>query len=267
MRIVVGFDGSADSSAALAWAVAEARLHEASLTIVTVHAEDAPEDAVTTIRGTVAKTVEDYPFEHESRHGSPTVELSRAARDADLVVVGSRGRSAIAGLVLGSVSRSILHDARCPVVVVPPGAWPLRRRGRIVAGVDGSADARAALELADREAQVRGADLMPVHAVYWEPLGVEWVQPSAHDLLTWGRRLLDGELGQVELRSPVRPMVVHGHAADVLIRFSKQADLLVLGSRGRGQLASVIFGSVANHCVAHAHCPVVVTRSTAARAD
>jgi hypothetical protein len=68
------------------------------------------------------------------------------------------------------------------------------------------------------------------------------------------------EVSGLEPEVPVRPLVTEGHAAEVLLRASKGADLLVVGSRGHGGFASAMLGSVSLYCVLHAHCPVVVVR-------
>jgi nucleotide-binding universal stress UspA family protein len=69
-----------------------------------------------------------------------------------------------------------------------------------------------------------------------------------------------GEVSGLEPEVPVRPLVAAGHAAEVLLRMAKGADLLVVGSRGHGGFTSALVGSVSLYCVLHAHCPVLVLR-------
>ncbi len=97
-----------------------------------------------------------------------------------------------------------------------------------------------------------------MHAVHWDHHGTEWITPSVHDLLGWGRHLLHGELAESGVRA--RPVVIHGNPADVLARRSGHADLLVLGCRGQNPLANLLLGSVADHCARRAHCPTMIVR-------
>ena len=135
--IVVGVDGSEPAQRALAWAADEARLHKAKLRVVhawfdpmignyfaspTVFVSEAIEQAA---RGTLEEAVamirnEDHALTVEPTlvHGLSTSVLLREAEDADLVVVGSRGRGGFKELLLGSVSPQIMQHAPCPVVVV-----------------------------------------------------------------------------------------------------------------------------------------------------
>jgi nucleotide-binding universal stress UspA family protein len=134
---------------------------------------------------------------------------------------------------------------------------------RIVVGVDGSESSKEALRWAIRQAKLTGASVEAVTA---------WRYPTGYGLAPVIEGLdLEGEakesltqaLGEVsglEPDVPVRPQVAEGHAAEVLLRTSKGADLLVLGSRGHGGFASAMLGSVSLYCVLHAHCPVLVLR-------
>jgi nucleotide-binding universal stress UspA family protein len=139
-RIVVGVDGSPESRAALRWAVAEARLRGARLEAVHVWSfpivpgrelgpsyvipiEELREDAKETLDLVLAEEgVEGVNVERAVVEGNPADVLVEAAREADLLVVGSRGHGGVAGLLLGSVSRQCAHHAACPVVIVRRGA-------------------------------------------------------------------------------------------------------------------------------------------------
>jgi len=68
---------------------------------------------------------------------------------------------------------------------------------------------------------------------------------------------------ETDLSVPITTKVVSGHPSNVLVEASKDADLLVVGSRGHGRVRGMVLGSVSNHCTHHAHCPVVVVRSPA----
>jgi len=135
---------------------------------------------------------------------------------------------------------------------------------RIVVGIDGSASSRAALRWAIRQAKLMGASVDAV--VAWRfpsTYGLAPMAGSAIDLEGEARKALVNALNEVSALEPdvmVHPMVIEGHPAEVLVRAAKDADLLVVGSRGHGAFASTMIGSVSINCVLHSHCPVVVLR-------
>jgi nucleotide-binding universal stress UspA family protein len=263
-RIVVAYDGSQTAAAALGWAVGEARLHGVEAVACTVLDRnparpfgERTRDPAAQFRQVIEQISGRDGIDHRILYGHPAAELARVCTETDLLVVGSRGRNPMAGLLLGSVSRSLLHCASCPVAVVrraPPD--PLRRR--VVVGVTASDPSRRALRLAEEEAMLRGAALHAVHAVHWDPLGAEMVVPTDQELTDWGNRLLDTELAESGVRA--QPVVVVGHAPDVLVRQSVHADLLVLGARGTNPLTGLLLGSTSDHSVRYAGCPVLIVR-------
>ena len=140
---------------------------------------------------------------------------------------------------------------------------------RIVVGVDGSDCSRQALRWALDEAGRRGATLDVVH-VWTDPMadvspyGVSaYVDPA--DVAAGAKRLLDeilaGEVGVAHSSVIVNPVVAEGHAPSVLVESARGADLLVVGSHGRGGFAGLLLGSVSQQCTQHAPCPVVVVRA------
>jgi nucleotide-binding universal stress UspA family protein len=135
---------------------------------------------------------------------------------------------------------------------------------RIVVGVDGSEPSKAALRWAIRQAKLTGASVDAVSA--WRyPTGYGWAPMAGGELDFEGdakRALVEalGEVSGLEPEVPVRPLVAEGHAAEVLLRTAKGADLLVVGSRGHGGFSSALVGSVGLYCVLHAHCPVLILR-------
>jgi nucleotide-binding universal stress UspA family protein len=144
-----------------------------------------------------------------------------------------------------------------------PGGHP----PRIVAGVDGSPSALAALRWAVRQAQRTGGTVDAVIAWQFPATGnFGWAPVSAIDDLDFesiAKHTLDqaiGSLGELAAGVPVRPLVVQGLPAQVLLDASDGADLLVVGSRGHGGFADALLGSVSQHLVHHASCPVVVMR-------
>ncbi|MFD8597864.1 universal stress protein [Kitasatospora sp. NPDC059646] len=134
---------------------------------------------------------------------------------------------------------------------------------RIVAGVDGSDSSRAALRWALRQAALTGATVEAV---------ITWEYPAVYG---WGMTLTETDfttaaeqtLAKVveEESDPARPVAISsrvecGNAARVLLDAARGADLLVIGSRGHGGFTGALLGSVGQHCVQHAPCPVVVVR-------
>lgn len=138
---------------------------------------------------------------------------------------------------------------------------------RIVAGVDGSPSSLAALRWAVSQAQRTGGTVDAVIAWQFPATGsFGWAPVSAIDDLDFesvAKHTLEeaiGSLGDEAAGVMVRPVVVQGLAAQVLLDAAAGADLLVVGSRGRGGFADALLGSVSQHCVHHASCPVVVMR-------
>ena len=137
--------------------------------------------------------------------------------------------------------------------------------GRIVVGVDGSEPARQALRWAAAEARHRGALLHVVHMVHF-PVGFgPVVYPSADPerLAEMGDHFAHRECDEVLGDKPGVPVLAEGLVgltAHGLIERSEGADMLVVGSRGRGGFSELVLGSVSHHCVHHASCPVVVVR-------
>lgn len=147
--------------------------------------------------------------------------------------------------------------------------------GKIVVGVDGSTAARAALQFAAEEAKLRGARVLAVHAwTYFPAPGIgepglmampegdvpgllEAERESAESLLT--RAIEEAFPGGADVE--VESRLVDAEAEDVLVSEAKDAELVVVGSRGRGGIASALLGSVSSHVVQHAPCPVVVVKA------
>jgi nucleotide-binding universal stress UspA family protein len=145
--------------------------------------------------------------------------------------------------------------------------------GVIVVGVDHSDGAKEALRFALQEARLRGATLRVVHAWqfgYIGALGIEGSFPAVGGDLEELRRAaaiaLDATLAELVADTAgvdVERCVDQGAAAAVLVEESRDADLLVVGSRGHGGFAQLLLGSVSQQCAQHAFCPVVIVRGTA----
>jgi len=293
--IVVGYDGSIPSAAALRWAMDEARLRKTGLLLV--YAVGSPTQFVS---GFVSSTMPDPALLEEAaaqvlaagvdetHRLSPDVEvwalqvqgssaavlLGESAR-ADLVVVGSRGLGGFRELLVGSTGVQLVSHAHCPVVVVRPptkqdGSSPRTGPGKIVVGVDDSAGSSSALDFAFEEAELRGLVVRAVHA--WEPSfdpAAEGGQPMPSYVLvdeqvgTDTRRLaehLESWTSKYHAVTVEMIAIVGDDPVSALVAESAGADLVVVGSRGRGGFGSLLLGSVSHGVLHHARSPVVVVR-------
>lgn len=153
-----------------------------------------------------------------------------------------------------------------------------QRSDRIVVGLDGSTSSRAALAFALQDAARRGAAVEVVTAFevpgYWDAIyralppddgpsldeARDAVRTEVDKVVDDVRASLVGEMPQLP---PIAVTVIGGSAADALLRAARAADLLVVGSRGRGGFTSMLLGSVSLQCVLHATCPVTVVHTPA----
>lgn len=197
--------------------------------------------------------------EHHVTFGDPAVELgvlAEASGDA-VVVVGSRGHSPIAAAVLGGVSIRLAAISPVPVVVVPearPGGQPPAGRPAIVCAVDGSAHAAAAAEVAGRLAHLIGARLVLAHVEAAAPPLMPPAAVSRGESPLQQVRLLVPR--SVELDLAVRrgdPV----HEIDTLAD-TVGAELIVVGSRGRGASRAALLGSVSAELARSAGRPVLI---------
>lgn len=282
-RFVVGIDGSESSNAALQWALDEAGVRDATIKAVRVwrmpYVGDFAGPAVATIdpneladanRELLDSTVDaalvtrtGMTVERVVRDGSPAAELAAEAKDADLLVVGSRGRGGFAELMLGSVSHQLAAHAPCPVVIVR-GDVVRRREGRVVVGVDGSAASKKALAWATEEARLRGAELHLVYAST-DPLPEGKYEMSAGEQPWFDPALLVSDALETVAAQPEAPNtfthIVDDTPANALLNEAKDAALVVVSNRGRGGFKSLVLGSVSHQVAVHAPCPVVVVRA------
>nr|WP_055501360.1 universal stress protein [Nonomuraea pusilla] len=280
--IVVGVDGSVAARAAVEWAANDAfRAHEP---LRIVHAvdrtpyqvrrfpeEDLP-DALKRqgrriLDEALALAHERQPGVEATTHdieGSPAAVLRDQAQDASEIVVGSRGLGGFRGALLGSVSMHVAGHVTCPVVVVRAEHRPVR--GQVAVGLDDSPQSEPALDYAFRQAWVRGATLRAVHA--WQ-LPVHAFAPQIpydmDDVRAAQHRAIVDRLEAYKQRYPevkIVEDVQSAHPVDALTEASEEADLLVVGSHGRGGLTSMLLGSVSRGALHHAECAVAVVRGT-----
>ena len=284
--IMVAVDGSAESDAAVRWAAREALLREADVTMVHVvapvvvtwpvgylrssyaewqeaNAQDAIEQAQKIFQAEVGNAK--LPsVKAQVLHDNVAPGLVKASREAEVIVVGSRGLGAITGPLLGSTSRALLHYAHCPVAVVHPSEAPTAdHTSPVLVGIDGSPASEAATALAFDETSRRQVDLVALHA--WSDvgifpvLGMDW-----HEFEDQGNELLAERLAGWQEQYPdvhIQRRIVCDRPARWLVDESEHSQLVVLGSRGRGGFAGMLLGSVSMAVAEAAKCPVLVVRS------
>jgi nucleotide-binding universal stress UspA family protein len=288
--ILVAVDGSPASDAALRWAGREADMRGAPITLMHVVVPVAVSWPVGSLQGSFSQWQEEnaqnvinqaqktlqaefdvsgFPAIHtEVRHGNDIAQLTRASREAQMIVVGSRGMGAFGSAVLGSVSTGLVHHARCPVAVVHADeAQAADVTSPVLVGIDGSPASEAATALAFDEASRRGVDLVALHA--WSDVGVlpvlgmDWKEYEDQ-----GREVLGERLAGYHERYPdvqVTRRIVCDQPARWLIDESQRAQLVVVGSHGRGGFAGMLLGSVSSAVAQHAKSPVLVVRGTQVR--
>ncbi|MGE2723330.1 universal stress protein [Mycolicibacterium pulveris] len=284
--VVVGVDGSAAAKVAVDWAAREAALRNAALTIVhvmpalTMWPELAMPPKIDQLYKNqtaawlddarqVARDAESAPRRIETQllEGAALPSLVELSRDAELIVVGCRGLGSIARRLLGSISRGLVQRAHCPVAVIhdedPLMPYPVAQ-APVVVGVDGSPASELATQIAFDAASRRGVQLVAVHA--WIDHAV--IELPADEWAARGEELaeqkLTEQLGRWQQRYPdvsVRRVIVADQPARQLVKQADSAQLVVVGSRGRGGFAGMLLGSVGAAVAESARMPVIVARS------
>lgn len=293
--IVVGIDGSPSSRAAVQWAARDAALRHARLTLVHLVAPVASIAAEAAIPQTPVPAGYSQWQEEQAKQliadacdtvaaattqtGSPQVatdvryspiipELIELSREAELMVVGTRGHGAVSRTLAGSVSSSLVHHAHCPVAVVHEQYQSTHRpEAPILVGVDGSPASELATEIAFDEAARRNVALVALHA--WSDFGpfhvgkTYWAPDEWAIMRTREREVLAERLAGFQERYPdvtVKRVVVCDRPSHQLLKHAKKAQLVVVGSHGRGGFTGMLLGSVARAVVNTARVPVIVAR-------
>lgn len=286
--VLVGVDGSPAAKYAVDWAARDAAMRNTRLTLVhavrpiglTLPPLPAPtafsrwqveqgqkilDEAVEIARRT---TPEGGPAEIESELlFSPVVPtLVDLSKDAQMVVVGSRGRGLLARSLLGSVSSSLIRHAHCPVAVIhdEDPLMPHPAEAPVLVGIDGSSVSELATAIAFQEASWRGVELVALHV--WSDVevndfpAINWpaMRPAAEEIIS--ERLAGWQGRYPDVR--VRRIVECDHPTDNLIRQSELAQLVVVGSHGRGGFAGMLLGSVSTAVAHSARMPVIVARQS-----
>ncbi|MFE1191190.1 universal stress protein [Streptomyces olivaceoviridis] len=281
LPVVVGVDGSEPSMRAAEWAADEAALRGASLRLVYASLWERYEGV--SLAHDLGKPSEEVmaedivgTAERRARRRQPGVKVTtevlpeeagyglvRESHSALVMVLGCRGRSGVAEVLLGSVSVAVAGHAHCPLIVVR-GSHDNRSgaRGRIVLGVGEKRAGSAAVRFAVEEALLRGVPLEAVRA-WRRPLH----EPRAHPLLVGepahfqeqqAAELVEEALRDTPAGLRVQRRTIEGFARDALLAVSREADLLVVGARRRQGHFGLRLGRVAHGVLHHAACPVAV---------
>ncbi|MBV7697534.1 universal stress protein [Streptomyces sp. TRM70350] len=287
-RVVVGVDGSPSALAAVEVAAQEARMRRVRLHVVHAFVWPAmhvppggsplgpPTGGVReSVEHLLAEAVEralaaapGVLADHAVIAGEAVTALEAESRTAQLMVVGHRGSGGFAGLLLGSTSVHLAAHSHCPVMVVRDRPT---RDGPVLVAVDGTPQSRGAVAFAFEEASLRGTGLVALHVWgAWSDHGdARPVEPvdltgDVETLQAHEERLLDEALSGHRKEHPdvtVHARVVRGRTRPTLIEASRGAQLMVVGTRGRGGFTGLLLGSVSQAVLHHAHCPVTVVRS------
>jgi nucleotide-binding universal stress UspA family protein len=287
--VIVGTDGSPWSQVAVKWAAREAVMRHVPLTVVHVvaplsvansalawPARRIPEEVLEIqendghrVIADAIKLVQDSfgserpEIDSEMLFGRYVPALVDLSKEAQLIVVGCRGRTGQHRL-LGPVSTGLIHHAHCPVAVIhdEEACSPRSLRLPVVVGIDGSRASELPTEIAFDEASWRGVDLVALHV--WSDADISTafgidssaVQSAADKTLTkslagWQERYPEVTVQRVvEFERPLRH----------LLEQAGNAQLVVVGSHGRGGFAGMLLGSVSTAVAQEARVPVIVAR-------
>ena len=283
--VLVCVDGSTASDAAVAWGTREALLRGSPVTLM--HAvppvvvgwpvgqlyADIPEwqhDNAQHVIDQARKTLsaglggsEPPEIHTEMVYSAVVPALIEASKDAWMIVAGSQGFGALGRLLLGSVTAGLLHYAHCPVAVIHSDEAAAPDPGApVLLGVDGSPASEAATALAFEEASRRGVGLVALHV--WSDVGVfpilgmDW-----HDREKEGQEILAERLAGWQEQYPdvhVERKLFCDKPSHWLLQESERAQLVVVGSRGRGGFPGMLLGSVSSAVAQSARVPVLVVR-------
>ena len=282
LGIVVAVDGSPASNAAAFWAARDAALRNIPLTVINAVATPTttwppvpyPESLAVRLEDEGKKAImhamkiaEDampadrkVTIGRELVYSSPAPALIKMSDEAEMIVVGTAGRGLLARGVLGSVSSTVVRHAGCPVAVIRDEELP-DPQDPVLVGIDGSAVSEHATAIAFDEASRRGVDLIALHAwsdvttevpaLDWATVEEEAQRSLAESLAGWRQRYPDVTVHRV---------VVRDRPARNLIEQAESAQLVVVGSHGRGGLTGMLLGSVSNTLVHSVRVPVIVAK-------
>ncbi|MDF9749290.1 universal stress protein [Arthrobacter sp. ES3-54] len=277
--IVVGFNGSAGSDAALTWALARAARDK--LPVIVVHAVDdrwmSPDfqyheiiresgmELLQQARESASGRAPDVEVDIQLRHGSGGSVLRDVSKEAAIVVVGGHDKRWLDGGSMTDRALQVVSASECPVAVIP-AKQGTGERG-VVVGVDGSAESLQAVAFAAAEADLGGDELTVVLAFKSPARWVEKKLPSsglAESMVEEDRIVLAESVAGLGEKYPdliiQQRLETDTEPANALVNIAAGARLLVIGSRGRGAFSRTVLGSTAHAVLLQVPCPTIVTR-------
>lgn len=289
--VVVGSDGSSSSLAAVRWAAREAAMRHVPLTVVHVAAHTSvaastlvwpggriPEEVLEMQENEGRRIVDDAvrvageiswdgarpEISSELLSGGAVPALVDLSKDAQIVAVGCHGLTGKHRRLLGSISTGLVHHAHGPVAVIHDELQFTDETAKlpVLVGIDGSRASELATEIAFDEASWRGVDLVALHV--WGDADMATVSGmEASVVQSAAEKTLAESLAGWQERYPEVPVhrvVGYEHPARHILERSERAQLVVLGSHGRGGFAGMMLGSVSTVVAQEARVPVIVAR-------
>lgn len=298
-RWVVGTDGSPRADKAVEWAASHLSERNEPVPLLIIHA--IPETPIPSRNAAATSLVQGRDYKEMLREkaerivsevadrirqmypkltvetavveGHPADLLAKAAKDADQVVVGARGAGAPSMVkMLGGVSDYVVQHAEGAVAVVPEQAEE-RPGAPVLVGLDDSPQGKLAIARAFQAASLRGVPLIAITAWDYGPYDAFNAEIWAHSMdemnqmmVEEGEKLIADKVAEFpDVDVTIQP--ARGRPETALVEASKDAGLLVIGSKGRGGFASLLLGSTSRHVLREAYCPVVITRDWAGWKD
>ena len=294
LGILLGFDGSDHATRALHWSAVEAASRGLPLTVMTAFTvprliagegtPHIPEDSLARrsaeqVIETARELLADYPGEvsYQVEYGDAAGVLVAHSADAAVAVVGARGRGGFIGRLLGSVSSALPAHANCPTVIVDESYEPSEVEGEarytrsderpVVVGMDQSKGSKLA---ALRAAEAASAQHVPLRLVMAIPpldgalLWYPELGPREEETERRRRELEDRLREHIQWLSKhfdhlvITPAVIDGLPVEVMQEETRHCQLTVVGTRGRGGLATALLGSTSRGVIMHASGPVMV---------
>ncbi|MGO3146929.1 MAG: universal stress protein [Leucobacter sp.] len=279
-KYLIGVDASNHSRAALAWGLKRASERGASVELLHVADDSFLSESVAFL--SEAQNASEQMLANEIEYarttlgfagnitgtavvGHPIAEVELASKNSDLLILGAHSGSRFAGSVFGTRAVKIAAVAHCPVAVIP--AEQENTGEGIVVGVDGSESSKLALAFAANEAAHNGKPLIAVYA---------WMPPLTPGLeYLWSEELVTAQQSAAEeaiaiavaglaSRYPdleVRREIVQAPPVTALLQVAEHAEMVVVGSRGRGGISRLLLGSVSHGILSQLPCTTVVTRA------